>query len=321
MAMGKARARRALRTPEGRMMSTTTTRPRCRPTRPTRQAEAGVTRVRILGRYLTVGSKQQREVARVALPDGGAVVVDYRSRPARGDGRLVAQLAPDEPVENAQIICDLYLADESRGRCRPVSLQDFEVAEQPAAAASSPGQRPPSAKKLHDAEGYVYRLHEVATETGMFELRWTRSHSPGCEDRFEAVTLRDLVGSVQAYEPARTLTLNALAGCAKGCSTHRLRNELARLAEGPIVLNRQLRSEVQRRVQSGEVSMSEIAMRCGRVRRDACGKGSGEGTWLARRIGEKPEAGAEKATPWIHSDVLALIARDGLGINPSEVEL
>jgi hypothetical protein len=135
------------------------------------------------------------------------------------------------------------------------------------------------------------------------------------------VTLRDLVGSVQAYEPARALTLNALAGCAKGRSTQRLRKELARLAEGPIVLNKQLRNEVQRRVQSGEVSMSEIAIRCGRVRRDTRGNGSGESTWLARRIGEKPEAGVQKPTPWIHSDVLALIARDGLGINPSEVEL
>jgi hypothetical protein len=302
------------------MMSTTTTTPPCCLTRSTRHAKVGATRARILGRYLAVDSKQEREVARIALPDGGAVVVDYRRKPI-GDGRLVAQLAPDEPAENAQIVCDLYLADKSRGRCRSLSPQDFQVAEQSAVSASPRGEQSRSAGKLCDAEGYVYRLREVPTDAGAFELRWTRSHSPSREDRFETVTLRDLVGSVQAYEPARALTLNVLAGCAKGCSTQRLRKELARLAEGPIVLNKQLRNEVQRRVQSGEVSMSEIAIRCGRVRRDSRGKGSGEGTWLARRIGEKPEAGAQKPTPWIHSDVLALIARDGLDINPSEVEL
>jgi hypothetical protein len=124
--------------------------------------------------------KQQREVARIALPDGGAVVVDYRSKPL-GDGRVVAQLAPDEPAVNAQVVCDLYLADESRGRCRSVSPWDFKVAKQPAVSASPPGERSPSAGKLCDTEGYVYRLQEVATETGAvraaldtFSLSWPR---------------------------------------------------------------------------------------------------------------------------------------------------
>jgi hypothetical protein len=44
-------------------------------------------------------------------------------------------------------------------------------------------------------------------------------------------------------------------------------------------------------------------------------------SWLARRIGQTPEAGAAEPTPWISSDVLALIARDGLGLSPREVEL
>ena len=47
---------------------------------------------------------------------------------------------------------------------------------------------------------------------------------------------------------------------------------------------------------------------------------TGETSWLARRLGILPEGGKEAPTPWIHSDVLALIARRGLGLSPREVE-
>jgi hypothetical protein len=67
--------------------------------------------------------------------------------------------------------------------------------------------------------------------------------------------------------------------------------------------------------------MSEIAMRCGRVKRDSAGNESGETSWLARRLGILPEGGRDTPTPWVHSDVLALIARLGLGISPREVEV
>ena len=69
------------------------------------------------------------------------------------------------------------------------------------------------------------------------------------------------------------------------------------------------------------MTMSVIAIRCGRIKRDPNGRESGETSWLARRIGVAPEAGAPRPTPWIHTDVLALIARDGLGIAPAEAEL
>ncbi|HYB24222.1 MAG TPA: hypothetical protein VED41_10520, partial [Solirubrobacteraceae bacterium] len=70
-----------------------------------------------------------------------------------------------------------------------------------------------------------------------------------------------------------------------------------------------------------ELSMSEIAIRCGRVKRDRRGNEAGETSWLSRRLGLAPEGGHSTPTPWIHSDVLALIARSGLGISPREVEL
>ena len=48
---------------------------------------------------------------------------------------------------------------------------------------------------------------------------------------------------------------------------------------------------------------------------------SGETSWLGRRIGVLAEAGASAPTPWVSSEVLALIARRGLNVAPCEVEL
>ena len=104
-------------------------------------------------------------------------------------------------------------------------------------------------------------------------------------------------------------------------STAVLRAELVRVQHSPIVLNRGLREAVLAVVSRGELSMSEIAIRCGRVKRDRRGNESGETSWLARRLGLQPEGGHIAPTPWVHSEVLALVARRGLGIAPREVEL
>ncbi len=287
-------------------MSTTTAppKPQARPAPPT---HTDATRTRSLGRYRALDT-QQREVLHIQRPDGSALVIDYHLGTLT-DGRLVAHLAPEEPAENAQVVCDLYLADKRRGRCRAVALEDFEVTRH-ATPAPSTGEETVPTGPLRDDDGYVYGLREVSGDRGVSELRWTRSHDAGREDRFDVVRFRDLVGSLQAYEPARTITRDALARCAEHVSTRRLRKELDRLAESPTVLNRELRREVQRRVKHGEVSMSEIAMRCGRIQRDARGNIRGETHWLARRIGEMPEAGKQKPGPWMHSDVLGLVARD-----------
>jgi hypothetical protein len=82
-----------------------------------------------------------------------------------------------------------------------------------------------------------------------------------------------------------------------------------------------LREAVTERVTRSELTMSEIAMRCGRVKRDQRGNVAGETSWLGRRIGLVPESGESAPRPWVHSDVLALIARDGLGTDPHEVEV
>jgi hypothetical protein len=301
-------------------MSTSTAAPPTPPTTAAPQTRASARHTQSLGRYRAHRTGQERELLRVQRPDGSALVIDYELD-TLCDGRLIAHLSPDEPAENAQIVSDLYLADAShQGRCRAVTPEDFDSTRHLTPSPPS-NHRPRPASRLQDATGHIYRISQVPTSGHTPELRWTRSRHPGREDSFDTVTLRDVVGSLEAYEPARTQTHDALARHHQSVSTRQLRNELQRLATSVVVLNRRLREAVQRRVQRGELSMSEIALRCGRIKRDSHANASGETSWLARRIGQLPESGATTPSPWVHTDVLALIARDGLGIPPHEVEL
>jgi hypothetical protein len=301
-------------------MSTTTTAPPPHAAEATPlQPGAGTRRTRSLGSYIALDTQQTREVVSLQRPDGSTLVVDYQLG-TLSDGRLVAHLAPDEPPENAQIVCELYLADDTKGRCRAVTREDFDLTRH-ATPPPPDADAPTAVDAVKDADGHVYRIRELPTLETMGELRWTRSREPGREFGFDAVSFRDVVAAVEAYEPARTITTQALTRCARNLSTRRLREEYERLIGSPIVLNRGLREAVQRELRLGVLSMSEIALRCGRVKRDTRGNVSGETSWLARRIGQMPEGGEQKPGPWIHSDVLALVARDGLGVCPREVEL
>jgi hypothetical protein len=171
-----------------------------------------------------------------------------------------------------------------------------------------------------DRHGNRYRLEPLATGMSIPELRWRR-HPPTGEPT--AVSVREAIGGFESYEPVRAITLAALASHREdpAISTVVLRSELERMQESSIVLNRGLRNAVLAAIARQGLSMSEIALRCGRVKRDANGNESGETSWLARRLGLLPESGLGTRTPWIQSDVLALIARKGLGISPREVEL
>jgi hypothetical protein len=283
------------------------------------QAKSGACRTRTLGRYVALDTGEAREVLSLPRPDGSTLVVDYQFG-TLSDGRLVAHLAPDEPPENASIVGELYLADDTKGRCRSVTPEDFDLTRH--ATPSQPGAHASTTvDALKDAEGHVYRIRELPTRGTMPELSWTRSCEPDREFGFDAVSLRDVVAAVEAYEPARTLTIQALTNAHGNLSIRRLREQYDRLAASPIVLNRALREAVQRELRLGVLSMSEIALRCGRAKRNARGNISGKTSWLARRIGQMPEGGEDRPSPWIHTDVLALIARDGLGISPHEVEL
>jgi len=281
---------------------------------PTRREQSGAPKLHpdVLGRYRD-RTCAERELRSLHLSDGDRLVVDWHSH-ARADARLVGRLASDEPRDNARVLAELYLADASRGRCRRLRQSDLSGVQAPE---SEPGPTP--REPLRDGAGVSYAIAAVRCGKGYRELRWTR-HAPGETDE-QPICLRELLAELQAYEPARSLTLKAIArhehdACVSVC---RLRAELQRLDASPIVLNRRLREAVLERAQSG-VSLSEIALRCGRSKRHAAGHVSGETSWLSRRIGVLPEGGRADTTPWIHSDVLALIARQGLGVGPVEVE-
>jgi hypothetical protein len=268
----------------------------------------------ILGRYTDPQDGQRREVISVTQADGARLVID-RLAASEADARLVGEIARDEPHENARILCEVYLADEQRGICRALTPDDLSSAAKQAGRVPEQPRRVLEPAGLTDSMGRRYMIREVPWKRSLANLRWTR-HAEGL---VKPVTLRDVIAAMQDYEPARTITETTLAYY-EGTESARLsvlRGELSRVLEGQLVLNRRLREVVQLRVNRGELSMSEIATRCERTKR----RGGGETSWLARRIGLVPDSGASEPTPWVHPDVLALIARDGLGVCPCEVEV
>ncbi len=283
-------------------------------------------RLDTLGSY-TDASGRPREVIAARRSDGCVLVVD-RDTVKLGDCRLVAHLAADEPSENAARMCDHYLHDEHRGRCRRVSAEDLTgrpsaEEESPSRPASGNPRRAELVGRRGEERDYAYRLEPLRTEPSDVELRWRRHSRRAGPATPTPVCVRDVIGAVESYEPVCELTLRAMAMYRDDpqISTAVLRDELVRVRKSPIVLNRRLRQAVLTAVEHRGLSMSEIAHRCGRVKRGCKGGACGETSWLARRVGILPESGTDRLGPWVHSDVLALIARDGLGISPREVEL
>lgn len=276
----------------------------------------------LLGRYPDTQGRLRQVVA---LPGaGGSVLVVDRDATTLCDRRLVAHLAPDEPPENAALVCEHYLRDTDGHWCRRVVAEDLEVVPFGNAEEQEPHSGVSiSERALIDKHARTYRLEPCSTGMTIPELRWCR-RSPGAEGApAEIVSMRETIASLESYEPVRTLTDSALAlhRDDPAISVTIIRSERARMETTPIVLNRGLRRAALATAAAQDLSMSEIAVRCGRVKHDARGKGSGETSWLARRLGLAPESGESAPTPWIHTDVLALIARHGLGISPREVEL
>jgi hypothetical protein len=252
---------------------------------------------------------------------GGSVLVLDRDAATLADRRLVAHLGADEPPENAAIASRCYLTQAQRGRCRcrlllPDDLSTIPFADDLAVASET------ERRSAIDAQGHRYELVRLQTGMSIPELRWCRRPSvAGAGD--EPVSVREAIACLEDYEPVRALTRRArkLYEADIAVSITVLRAELSRVEESPIVLNRRLRETVLAATERQGLSMSEVAIRCGRIKRDCAGNESGETSWLARRLGLLPEGGRPSPTPWIHSDVLALIARDGLGVSPREVEV
>jgi len=277
---------------------------------------------RVLARY-TDWRGRSREVLAEGGFAGSVLVVD-RDSSSRADRRLLAHLGADEPPENAVLVCEDYLA-RTRGRrcrCRALSAADRRTVPFADGAEAEPVSPVAGAEAIDDA-GRRYRLERLHTAMSIPELRWCAHPPPGAQAEPGPLSVRAVIAHLQDYEPVRTITLAELARSGEDCevSTTVLRAEMERVQDSPIVLNRKLRETVLETTERQGLSMSEIAIRCGRVKRDAAGNESGETSWLARRLGILPEGGRDAPTPWVHSDVLGLIARDGLGISPREVEM
>jgi hypothetical protein len=280
----------------------------------------------VLGRYTTV-TGSAREVVVLDGAAGCMLVVD-RNTLTHDDSRLVAHIAADEPPGNAAIAGAVFLRQASEQhehvRCRPLRSADL-TATAPAECAEEeiPIRGLGTQRRVCDRGGRTYCLESLAGAMSIPELRWRRYPEPACVERPDTVSVREAIEGMRSYEPVRTLTRLALATHARrrDVSIAVLRLELERVLRSPIVLNCKLRETVLQMIGERGLSMSEIAIRCGRVKRDCAGNVSGETSWLARRLGLLPEGGRERPTPWIHSEVLALIARQGLGVSPREVEL
>jgi hypothetical protein len=260
------------------------------------------------------GCSGERQILALALEDGAMLVIDTPTLSLAG-ARLLARLAPEEPRENARLVADMYLAEQPGEPCRLLTLDDFDRTREVVAPIDLAGLSTP----LLDLDGGRFRIQIIDSHKGVRELRWTHAGAGG---EWEPLTLRCVYAAVEAYEPARSQTLAAIASSeALGVSSCTLRSELDRVDSGATVLNRGLREALLRTLREGEVSMSQIALRCGRSKRDGRGNVSGETSWLSRRLGLMPDSNGGKVSPWVDPDVLALIARAGLGLAPHEVEV
>jgi hypothetical protein len=278
---------------------------------------------RVLARY-TSSAGAPREVLAIAGAGGSVLVVD-RNRLTRDDARLVAHVGSDEPRGNAAIAGVLFARHASLQNVAPRRLrrEDFtDAARGEGADEDFTELDGGSDLAVHDKCGREYRIEAVRRATSIPELRWCRQRAAHEIAEQRTLSVREAVEAVEAYEPIRRLTRVAIAcnGERSDMSVATLRLELERVLRSPIVLNRQLRIVVLAQIATQGVSMSEIAIRCGRIKRDRAGNVSGETSWLARRLGILPEGGREHPTRWIHTEVLALIARRGLGVSPREVE-
>lgn len=268
--------------------------------------------------YLHACGRPRELVVRPAAY-GSLLVLDRD--PLMRQERVVAHIPADEPAENALLVGRMYVRERGARSCRPLTAEDLVCAPlelEPDA---------PGARGLCDADDlvrdrlvYAIRSHRRARRpAGPGELRWSRRAAAG--GPWTALTLREVLAAFESYEPMLSLTRRAIAREGENApSVDSLRRELQRVQRSPYVLNRGLREAVLDAVQRPGESMSQIALRCGMVKRDRRGALGGDTSWLARRIGLAPESGG-RVTRWVHSDVLGLIARRGLGVGPREVEL
>jgi hypothetical protein len=137
---------------------------------------------------------------------GGSVLVIDQDAEALGDRRLVAHLTTDEPAANARVVAELYLADPQGRFAR--ALEDRDWVTLADGREPPDGPEPPAPGELRDAHGRRYRLAAVDDYRYGRQTRWLRR---GARGRSEPVSVRTVIGALEAYEPARALTRTAVA--------------------------------------------------------------------------------------------------------------
>src|SRR4051812_46026620 len=211
---------------------------------------------RPLGAY-TDRDGRRREIVMRPGAYGSVLVIDEDAQ-TLADRRLVAHLPCDEPAANAVLVCRLYLAAPHGRVARAVVADDWRRAP----GATPRRDAPPAGSALVDARRRAFRLAVRTGAWGGGELRWTAADPAGAATR--TVGLRDVVGALEAYEPAWAMTEAAVRNPPDALvSTLALAGELERLRRSRTVLNRPLREAVQQGVADG-LSLSQIAARCGR---------------------------------------------------------
>lgn len=257
----------------------------------------GVAQEIVVARYLD--RRCRRELVLV-VGDGLKRCLIDRASVTGADRRLVGELAPEERSENAVVLARDYLHTTHR------ACVTYPPPPCPADAAI------PTC--LVDADGNTYTIEEAHRAEHGTDLRWVRTSPLGVR---HPVTLHEVVGAMEDYEPALAMTEGALAARPEVAGGV-LRRQQARLASSRLVLNRKLREAVQAEMRRG-TTLAEIAARCGRTRSAASGRLIGEGAWVARRVGLS-RVGQAAAHRWIDHDVLAEVA-DAIGLTPDDPEL
>ena len=208
-------------------------------------------------------------------------------------------------------MCEHYLRDTAGHWCRRVTAEDLQVVPL-GRQGTRPGSRSGGDTELDRAHRQAGTdIPAGALHDGMSipELRWHR-RSPTVAGS-EPVGMREAIASLESYEPVRTLTSKALAlhRADPEVSTATLRTEQARVERSEIVLNRGLRRAALAAAATQDLSMSEIAMRCGKIRCDAKGQGkrrdqlagpasgarAGRRWWHAHAVDPHRRAGADRA--------------------------
>src|ERR1039458_4515672 len=132
-----------------------------------------------LRRYTDHRSGATREIVSLPGAGGSRLVVD-RDALTRGDQRLVAHLAGDEPPENARLVTAEYIADEDRGNCRLARLPP--QADGGARGANHRGVAPAAGRDLPARTGFLPRRERTFFQRPGRNVK--RSHVPDdAEDR------------------------------------------------------------------------------------------------------------------------------------------